>query len=278
MRRRAWGGWRGVAGALVAAIFAVPLALMVSGSFRRPGEPPPKTLELLPDRVSLGSYGRAFDLVDLARHALNSLLVVAVAVPLTVLVASWAGFALSQLRGRVESFVVALSFAALMVPTTALLVPRFAIFRTLELTNTFVPLIAPALIGMSPFYVLVYWWSFRRVPQDLFDAAVVDGTTPFGTWRRVGLPSVRGTTAAVALLAFIFSWGNFLDPLIYLFDADLFTLPLGLKSLAQLDPANYPLLLAGAVFATAPVVTAFVVAQRFFLHGDEAKGLEWRGT
>ena len=97
-----------------------------------------------------------------------------------------------------------------MVPTTALLVPRFAIFRTLELTNTFVPLIAPALIGMSPFYVLVYWWSFRRVPQDLFDAAVVDGTTPFGTWRRVGLPSVRGTTAAVALLAFIFSWGNFL--------------------------------------------------------------------
>jgi len=126
MRRRAWGGWRGVAGALVAAIFAVPLALMVSGSFRRPGEPPPKTLELLPDRVSLGSYGRAFDLVDLARHALNSLLVVAVAVPLTVLVASWAGFALSQLRGRVESFVVALSFAALMVPTTALLVPRFA--------------------------------------------------------------------------------------------------------------------------------------------------------
>jgi len=88
MRRRAWGGWRGVAGALVAAIFAVPLALMVSGSLRRPGEPPPKTLELLPDAVSLGSYGRAFDLVDLARHALNSLLVVAVAVPLTVLVAS----------------------------------------------------------------------------------------------------------------------------------------------------------------------------------------------
>lgn len=266
---------RGLAGAFVAAVFLVPLALMISGSLRRAGAPPPRTPELVPDPVSFENYGRALELVDLARHAMNSLLVAAVAVPLTVLVASWAGFALSQLRGRVETLVVGLSFVALMVPTTALLVPRFAIFRTLELTNTYVPLIAPALIGMSPFYVLVYWWSFRRVPRELFDAAAIDGGTPFRTWWQVGMPSVRGTTAAVALLAFIFTWGNFLDPLIYLFDARLFTLPLGLKSLAQLDAANYPVLLAGAVFATAPVVAAFVVAQRFFLHED--KGVAWLG-
>jgi multiple sugar transport system permease protein len=275
MRARSWGGLRGLLGAFVAAVFLVPLALMLSGSLRRAGAPPPRTPELLPDPLSLGNYGRAFDLVDLARHGANSLLVAAIAVPLSILVASWAGFALSQLRGRIEALVVGLSFLALMVPTTALLVPRFTIFRTLGLTNTYVPLIAPALIGMSPFYVLVYWWSFRRVPRSVFDAAVVDGGTPVRTWWSVGMPIVRGTTAAVALLAFIFTWGNFLDPLIYLFDADLFTLPLGLKSLAQLDPANYPVLLAGAVFATAPVVAAFVVAQRFFLH--ERKGVGWLG-
>src|SRR6266545_5434356 len=128
---------------------------------------------------------------------------------------------------------------------------------------------------MSPFYVLVYWWSFRRLPRELFDAAAVDGSTPFRTWSRVGMPLSRATTAAVALLAFIFTWGNFLDPLIYVFDRELFTLPLGLKSLAQLDPANYPLLLAGSVVATAPVVAAFLVAQRFFLHED--KGGAWLG-
>jgi len=266
---------RGLGGAVVASLFLIPLALMVSGSLRRAGAPPPRTPELVPEPISFANYGRALDVVDLARHTLNSLLVAALVVPLTVLVASWAGFALSQLRGRIEKVFVALSFVALMVPATALLVPRFALFRTLELTNTYVPLIAPALIGTSPFYVLVYWWSFRRVPREVFDAAAVDGGTALETWRSVAMPLVRGTTAAVALLAFIFTWGNFLDPLIYLFDARLFTLPLGLRSLAQLDAANYPVLLAGAVFATAPVIAAFVVAQRFFLHENE--GVGWLG-
>jgi multiple sugar transport system permease protein len=275
VRMRTWGGWRGPVAASIAAFFALPLVLMFTGSLRRAGAPPPRTPELFPDPIVLGNYGRAFELVDLGRFAFNSLVVAAIAVPLAVLVASWAGFALSQLRGRIESIVVALSLVALMVPLTALLVPRFALFKTLGLTNTYVPLIAPALIGMSPFYVLVFWWSFRRLPRELFDAAAIDGSTPFQTWSRVGMPLNRGTTAAVALLAFIFTWGNFLDPLIYVFDRELFTLPLGLKSLAQLDPANYPLLLAGSVVATAPVVAAFLVAQRFFLHED--KGGAWLG-
>jgi len=114
---------------------------MLTGSLRRAGAPPPRTPELLPDLLVLGNYSRAFELVDLGRFALNSLPVAAIAVPLAVLVASWAGFALSQLRGRIESVVVALSLVALMVPLTALLVPRFALFKTLGLTNTYVPLI-----------------------------------------------------------------------------------------------------------------------------------------
>ena len=248
---------------------------MVTGSLRTPGLAPPRTPELLPDPITFGNYGRAFELVDLARYTLNSLLVAAIAVPLALLVASWAGLSLALLRGRVEKVVVGASFAALMVPVTALLVPRFTIFKTLGLTDTYAPLVAPALIGMSPFYVLVYWWSFRRVPRDLFDTARIDGATPFGIWWRVALPLVPGTTAAVGLLAFIFTWGNFLDPLIYVFDADRFTLPLGLKSLAQLDASNYPLLLAGAVVATTPVVAAFVVAQQFFL--PQERGVQWLG-
>jgi multiple sugar transport system permease protein len=272
---RSWGGWRGLVAASVAALFVLPLLFMVTGSLRRAGQPPPRTPELLPDPLVFGSYTRAFELVDLGRHALNSLLVAAIAVPLTILVASWAGFALSQLRGRVERVVVGLTFVALMIPTTALLVPRFVLFRTLSLTDTFAPLIAPALIGMSPFYVLFYWWSFRRMPRELFDAARVDGGTPLALWWRVGLPAVRATTAAVALLAFITSWANFLDPLVYLFDPKLYTLPLGLRSLATVDRTDFPLLLAGAVVATAPVLAAFAVAQRFFLHDD--KGVGWLG-
>jgi multiple sugar transport system permease protein len=248
---------------------------MLSGSLREPGSAPPRSPELIPSPLSTASYGRAFDLVDLARHTVNSVLVTTLTVPIAVLVASWTGFALLLLVGRTRSLLIGLSFAALMIPVTALLVPRFAIFRWLGLTDTWVPLIAPALLGLSPFYVLLYYWSFRQLPRELFEAARLEGMKPFPMWRRVAMPLVRPVTVAIGLLAFIATWGNFLDPLIYLFDPDLYTLPLGLRSLETLGRTNHPVLLAGAVVATAPVVAAFLIAQRYFLHEDRGAG--WLG-
>ena len=194
---------------------------------------------------------RAADLVGLGRAALNSFLVAAIVAPLTVLVSSWAGFALVLLRPRARTALLAASLLALMVPLTALLVPRFALYRSLGLVDTFVPLVAPALLGTSPIYVLVFYVAFRRLPPELYDACRLEAASPFQIWRRLAMPLVRPVAVAVGLLAFVFSWGNFLDPLVYLHDRDLFTLPLALRSLAQLDPTNYPLLLAGAVLATA---------------------------
>jgi len=265
--------WRTLGALAVVAVFAAPLLVMVSGSLRQPGLPPPPSLELVPDPVVLSNYERAVELVDLGRATLNSLLVAAIAVPLTVLVASWAGFALAQLPRRLAHAVVAASLVALMVPLTAMLVPRFALFRALGLTDTFVPLVAPALVATSPLYVLVYFVAYRQLPRDLWDACRLEGMTPLRTWRRVAMPLVRSVTAAVAALSFVLTWSNFLDPLIYVYRKELFTVPLALKSLAQLDPTNYPLLLAGAVMATAPVVVVFVVAQRWFLH--EYRGPAW---
>ncbi len=259
------GRWRHVPAALLAAAFLFPLVFMVTGSLRKAGLPPPRTPELVPAQVDLENYRRAFELVDLARYTLNSVLVVALAVPLTLLVASWAGFAMARLPRRPAGALVALSLVSLMVPVTALLVPRFAFFRALGLTDTYVPLVAPALIGMSPFYVLLFYWSFRRVPAELYEASRLEGLSPIAVWWRVAMPLVRPVTVAVAVLAAVFTWSNFLDPLVYLFDEDKFTLPLGLRSLAQLDRQNLPLLLAGAVTATAPVVVAFLYVQRFFL-------------
>ena len=272
---RRWGGWRQPAAIAVAIAFLLPLWFMVSGSLREPGEPPPRTPELLPTPLSTTSYERAFDLVDLARHTINSLIVAGLTVPLAVLVASWAGFAFLLVAGPTRRVLIGLSFAALMVPLTALLVPRFVLFRWLELTDTWVPLVAPALLGLSPFYVLLYYWSFRRLPPELLDAARLEGMQPFAMWRRLAMPLVRPVTVAIGLLAFIATWGNFLDPLIYLFNPDLYTLPLGLRSLEALDRTNYPVLLAGAVVATAPVIVAFAVAQRYFLHEDRGAG--WLG-
>jgi multiple sugar transport system permease protein len=267
--------WRALVGTLVALVFLLPLWFMASGSLREPGTPPPRTPELIPQPASTRSYELAFDHVDLARHTFNSLAVAALTVPAAVLFASWAGFAFLLVAGRARAVLIGLSFAALMVPLTALLVPRFTMFRWLGLTDSWAPLVAPALMGLSPFYVLLFYWSFRRLPPELFEAARLEGVSPLRMWRRLAMPLVRPVTVAIALLAFIASWGNFLDPLVYLFDSDLYTLPLGLRSLSVLDRTNYPVLLAAAVVATAPVVAAFLVAQRYFLHEDRGAG--WLG-
>jgi multiple sugar transport system permease protein len=273
MRRSGVSALRAVTAAVVTVLFALPLVFMVSGSLREPGLPPPRTPELLPRPLGLGSYGRAFDLVDLGRYTINSLVVAALAVPLAVLVGALAGFALAMLPRRPVQLVVAASVVALMVPVTALLVPRFVLFRALGLTDTYVPLVAPALLGMSPLYVLVFAWAFRRLPRELYDACRLEGMPPFTIWWRVAMPLVKPVTVGVGLLAFVISWGNVLDPLVYLYDPDLYTLPLGLRALEALDRTDFPVLLAGAVVATAPVVVVFLVAQRWFL--NEFRGSQW---
>ena len=267
---------RQLAAIAVAALFVLPLWFMASGSLREPGTAPPRTPELLPSPATSDSYDRAFALVDLARHTVNSTLVAAVTVPLAVLFGSWAAFAIFLLGRRSQTILIALSFAALMVPVTALLVPRFALFRTLGLIDTYVPLVASALLATSPLYVLVFYVAFRRLPAELYEACRLEGMLPFAIWRRIAMPLVRPVTVAVGVLAFVVSWGSFLEPLVYLYDEDLFTLPLGLRSLAQLDRTSFPLFLAGAVTATAPVLVVFLAAQRFFLH-EPHRGHAWLG-
>ncbi|WBB53181.1 carbohydrate ABC transporter permease [Verrucosispora sp. WMMD573] len=261
--------WRTLGAAFVLLVFVPPLLLLVSGSLTEPGLPPSPTPQLVPDPLSTTGYQRALDLGGLLRASLNSLLVAVVAVPLSVLVAALAGFALARIAPRTTVVVVAASLVALMVPATALLVPRFAIFRLFGLTDTLVPLIAPALLGTSPLYVLVYYLAFRALPADLYDACLVEDLSPLRTWWRVALPLVRPVTAGLTALTFVLTWSNFLDPLIYIYDRDLFTLPLALRSLSLLDPTNFPVFLAGAVIATVPALVVFALAQRRFLHHDD---------
>ncbi len=269
--RRAWH----LPAAGLAIVFVVPLAVMVAGSLRAPGLPPPRGLELVPDPVTADAYREAFALAPLWRSMLNSLIVAAVAVPLSVLTASWAGFAIAQLRGRRRGMLIAVVLLLLMVPVTAVWIPRFALFEAVGLVGTWFPLLAPALMGGSPFYVLLYAYAFGRVPAEIFDAARLEGAGPFRIWRAVAMPLVRATTVAVGMLSFVLSWANFIDPLLYLNREETYTSPLALRYLEQLGPTNWPVLLAGSVAVAAPVVLVFLVAQRWFL--QEERGIGWLG-
>jgi multiple sugar transport system permease protein len=268
-------GLRLLATVLLVAVVLAPLVVMVTGSLRAPGLPPPRGVELLPEGAGLAAYVAAFELVPFGRALLNSLLICALAVPLSVLTASWAGLALAQTSGWRWRVLAGAVLLMLMVPVTAVWLTRFSVFKALGLTNTPVPLIAPALMGGSPLFVLLYAVAFRRIPPELFEAARLEGAHPLRIWRRVAMPLVRPTTASVALLAFMLFWSNFIDPLLYLSGEDAQTVPLALHSLELLGSMQWPVLLAGAVVVTLPAVVAFLGAQRAFL--GEERGSGWLG-
>ena len=261
---------------LVVVVFLAPLALVLAGSLRRVGLPPPAGLGLLPADPSLTSYRALGDVVPLGRLLRNSLLVVAVAVPVATLVASWAGFALAQLPERSRRPLVVLVFGLLLVPLPMLWVPRFFLFLQLGVLDTLVPLVAPALAATTPFTVLLAYRAFRRLPPEQWEAARLEGASALGTWWRIGLPQVTATTTAVAAVAFVFSWGNYLDALLYAQSEATRTLPLGIGELATLDGADQSVLFAGAALLALPAVLALLAVQRPLLASPDERAARRR--
>ena len=261
-----------VCAVIVAAIFLFPLASMLIGSLRLPGLPPPRGIEWLPRPLAWGNYPQVFQVVDLGRYALNTMVIEAMAVPVTLLVASWAGFALSQLRNRLSQAIIASTFLVLFLPETALWVSRFILYKWAGVIDTPVALAAPSLLGTSPLYMLIFYWTFRRVPDEIWEAGRVDGAGAFRAWWSLGVPAARAAYAAVGVLSFFYYWREFNEPLLYIQTVQKYTLSVGLAYLEQLDPTNWPLLLAGSVIVTAPLIVLFLFAQHFFLEPLERTG------
>lgn len=249
--------------AAAALIFVAPLALALAASLQPAGQPL-RAADVLPAAPAWDNYLRIFAVAPLGRYAANSLIVAALAVPATVVVASMAGFAMAQLPPRERTFLLALAVALRMVPVTALWLTRFVMFTQLRLIDTFWPLLAPVWMGSSPLFVLLFYWSFRRTPLALFESARVDGMGALGIWARVALPLARPATMAVAVLTFVQYWSDFINPLLYLKSEARYTLAVGLRIMQQLDITGGPLLMAASVLMTAPVLLVFLLAQRAF--------------
>ncbi|MGH3368218.1 MAG: carbohydrate ABC transporter permease [Nocardioidaceae bacterium] len=252
----------GAAAAVV--LFLSPLVLMVLGSLRRPGLPPPDGFDLVPVPARWENYLDVTTVVPLAQQLLNSVLIAAVAVPVTVLLASWAGFALVTAGRRMRWWLLVVSLVALLVPPSALWVPRVVMFEAVGLTDHTLVAAAPALMATTPFFVLLMALAYRRIPSALFDAAEVEGLSPYRTWRLVAFPQARAAAYAVGVLAFVFHWSNLVEPLLLLAREETWPASLGLRTLAAFEPTFYPLLLAASVLVTVPAVLAFVLVQRAF--------------
>jgi multiple sugar transport system permease protein len=264
-----------VAALAAAALFVAPLLWVVFASLHPAGEPLRGALSL-PAAPAWSNYALVFELVPLGQYIGNSLLVAALAVPMTIVVASWAGFAMAQLPPRERYLLLALAVALRMVPVTALWLTRFVLFTQLGLIDTIWPLLAPVWMGSSPLFVLLFYWSFRRTPEALFESARLDGMGAFGIWARVAMPLARPATMAVGVLTFVQYWSDFINPLLYLKSEQRYTLAVGLRILQQMDLTNWPLLMAAAVVMALPVLLLFLVAQRAFWPESRLAGVYGR--
>jgi multiple sugar transport system permease protein len=254
-----------LAGLACAAVFLLPFYWALVASLRQPGLPPARTIEWWPQPAHWDNYAQLFRVVPMGRYALNSLIVVAVAMPVTLLTAALAGFALSQLGVVWRRRLVMASVALMLIPGMAVWTFRFHVLSWLGLVDSLWALIVPAVAGGSPLFVLLFYWACWRIPSELYESARLDGAEAWTVWWQIAWPLVRPTTAAVVVLAFALYWGDFSTPVLYIFRPELYTLPIGLQLLRQMDATNLPLLMAGSVLMIAPVVVVFLVVQRLFL-------------
>lgn len=258
-------------------LFVLPLWWMIVASLRPVGLPPPRTIEWWPADPQWRNYAEIFRQVPMGRYALNSLLVVLVAVPMTLLTASLAGFGLSQLRGPWRNWLLIAAIALLMVPAPAVWLFRYQLLSWLGLLTSLWALVLPAFAAGSPLLVLLFYWTFRRNPPELYEAARVEGADAWTAWRRIAMPMARPTVAAVLVLAFALYWNDFTNPVLYLYRPSTYTLPVGLQILKQLDATNWSLLMAGAVVVTLPIVLLFLALQPLFLSDNALAELLEKG-
>ena len=259
---------------LISALFLLPLLWMFAASLRQPGLPPPQTVEWLPEPVSWSNYARIFKLLPLGRYLFNSLMVAGMAVPLTLLTASLSGFAMAQLAQRARNRLIVLSVVLLLIPITAVWLARFMLYRELGLFNSHAALILPSLMGSSPLFVLLFYWNFRRIPAELFEAARMDGAGHLRFLFQIALPLCRAPLLTVGMFTFIGSWNSLAWPLLVTNTPEWRPISVGLQQFVSEAGPEVHLQMAGAVIATAPVLLIYFLVQKEFTEGISLSGLK----
>lgn len=250
---------------LLAVATLLPLVWMVAASFMTPGEASAVPLRFLPRRPTLANYAALFERLDVARYLANSMLVAVATTGLSVAVNTMAGYAFAQLRFPGRDRVFRWLVVAMIVPFQVAMLPLFLLMKELGLVNTYLGAILPAAASLLGIFLMRQF--VRAVPEALLDAARLDGASEGRVFLSVVLPLARPALVTLALLTFMTTWNDFLWPLIVFTDASLYTLPVGLASLAGERVQDRELMMAGAVLTMVPVVVVYLALQRHFEKG-----------
>ncbi|SFR22552.1 carbohydrate ABC transporter membrane protein 2, CUT1 family [Lentzea waywayandensis] len=255
---------------LFTAAFLLPLVWVLLGAFKPPAELAQQPPTILPETWEPGAYVDAWNYMDLGRFFLNTFVVAigAWAVQMAVIVP--AAYALSKLRPIFGNVIMGLMLATLMLPSTAVLVPVYLTLTDLDLLNNPAGIWLPAAANALNVYLLKRF--FDQIPEELLEAARIDGAGTWTTLVRIVLPISRPILAVVSIFAVVAAWKDFIWPLLVFPDPAKQTLSVALQRFAPDTPIN--LLLAGLVLASLPMVALFLAFQRHILAGLTAGGVK----
>lgn len=226
-----------------------------------------------PHPIQWRNYPHALAYIPFLRYTLNTFTLCALNVLGTVLSCSLVAYSLAKIRWQGRDLVFYSLLATMILPGQVTMIPTFAIFKWLGWIGSYRPLVVPAFFG-SAFNIFLLRQFFLTIPDELSDAARIDGCTEFGIYSRVILPLARPALVTVALFTFIGAWNDFLGPLLYLTDERSYTLSLGLQRFVSQHGAEWGMLMAASTVMTMPIILVFFFAQRTFIQGVTLTGIK----
>jgi len=251
---------------LAGAVLALaPMLWMLAASFMPAGEATTSPPRLWPSDPTLEHYRALFTRLELGRYAINSAIVALVVTTVSLFVNSAAGYAFAKLRFRGRRAVWALLTAGLVVPVQVAMLPNFLLMKELGLVNSYGGVMIPTFASIfGIFLVRQYAQSF---PDELLDAARMDGASELRIYWSVVLPVIRPILATLAIWTFLSTWNDFMWPLIVLTDETRYTLPVALAGLVGEHAQDTELMMAGSVLTVLPVLVVFLALQRYYVQG-----------
>jgi len=253
-------------------IMIMPFVWMILSTFKDQSELmrfPPK---FLPDKFSLKNYVEVFSSVPFLRYYLNSILITTVAVTLTLITSSLAGFAFAKYKFKGRNTIFKTLLGAMMIPFPVTIIPLYIMIYNLGLVDTYLALIVTG--SVSIFGVFLMRQFIVTIPDDLIDAARIDGCSEFQIFRIIVIPNIRAPLSALAIFSFMSTWNAFLWPLLVVNNDEHRTVQLGVQYFTQRYGDLMHLQITAAAMAVIPIVVLYLLLQKQFIEGITMTGLK----
>lgn len=257
--------------ALGAIVILFPIAWMLSTALKSAPEVAQYPPKLMPEHPLFENFAIAWQKAPFTRYTINTLIIVAFTVIGNVLSNSLVAYAFAKIDFKGRKLLFKVILATMMIPGFVTLVPTYVIFSKLHWVNTYLPLIVPTFCG-NAFHIFMMRQFYRTIPDELLEAAKVDGAGHFYIWSRLIMPLVKPVLATVALISFKGAWADFQGPLLYLSDPAKYTLQLGLQVFKGDGYTEWNYLMAISFLSMLPIVVLFFCFQNYFIEGMNVGG------